>query len=318
MKRLAIGRIAPALRGGAWFLVLLLGCASACGDDDAPVPNDAGDDAGGSGRAGTGGGIIGRRDAQVTRDPVPECDPTEPVACPAGQRCQAVVRRAPGEDQFTLTTGCVEDKGGRAKGAPCDPWGGGLAPYRAEGLEDELYVDPCDDGLFCAPNPEVRGSFSCQQGCPLGTCNSDDQQCVGANAIEAVCRAIDDCDPLSGSGCGTGMTCYLALDANGTRVLPSCQPTPETPKADGVACELIGDCLAGSSCWGPPRLPPARWTLETLLCRPTCNTMATAVDGDMDAGELAPGTCADGTMCRGLAASGLEVDLLAAGIGECE
>ncbi|HMI90698.1 MAG TPA: hypothetical protein VK509_05010 [Polyangiales bacterium] len=294
----------------------------ACGDDDAVAASDAGDkDA--SPRAGTNGGTIGRRDAQVTaRDPVSDCDPTEPVPCAAGQTCRPVIRRAAGESQFSLLFGCVEDSGGRARNAPCNPWGGLLVPYRADGLDDELYVDPCDEGLYCTSHPSVRGAFSCQESCPLGTCASSDQQCLGGNAIEAVCRDIDHCDPLTGGGCPSGQTCYLALDGAGTRVLTSCQLTPPEPLADGAACQFVGDCHAGSSCWGPPRLPPSRWTEETLLCRSTCNTMVAAPAGDPDAGGDedggVPGSCAGGTSCRALSASGVDVALLEDGFGQCE
>jgi len=317
--RLALHRtLSPTLQR-ALFAGLLL-CA--CGDDDAAMASDAGEkDA--SPRAGTGG-TIRRPDAQVTaRDPVTDCDPTEPVPCAAGQTCRPVIRRAAGEELFSLLFGCVEDSGGRARGAPCNPWGGGLAPYRAEGLDDELYVDPCDEGLYCASHPDVRGAFSCQDSCPLGTCASSDQQCLGDNAVEAVCRDIDHCDPLTGGGCPAGRTCYLELNEPGTRALTICLPTPVAPLADGTACRTFADCLPGSSCWGPPRLPPSRWTQETVLCRPACSTTVAAPEGALDdAGSEedggVPGTCSGGTACRALSASGLEIELLPDGFGQCE
>jgi hypothetical protein len=331
--RLALDRslqlMAPRRRFAAaryFALAAALGVGSvgliACGDDDAVVAGDAGDkDA--SPRAGTSGGTIGRRDAQVTsRDPVPDCDPTEPVPCGAGQTCRPVIRRAAGEPQFSLLFGCVEDTGGRARNAPCNPWDGLLVPYRAEGLEDELYVDPCDEGLYCTDHPSVRGAFSCQESCPLGTCASSDQQCIGDNAVEAVCREVDHCDPLTGGGCPSGRTCYLELNAPETGVLTVCLPTPAAPLADGAACRSFADCLPGSSCWGPPRLPPTRWTLETLLCRPACSTTVAAPEDELDAGADedggVPGRCSGGTSCRALSASGLDVELLPDGFGQCE
>jgi hypothetical protein len=305
----------------ALCIVLAFGLGTACGDDDAPMASDAGPDA--SPRAGTGGGMIGRRDGQVTStDPVTDCDPTRPVPCPAGQSCRPLIRRMTGEQQFSLSIGCVDDRGGRALDAPCDPFNGFQGPYRADGLEDEVYVDPCAEGLYCTSSPSVRGAFSCQESCPTGACASSDQLCIGPNEVEAVCRDVDKCDPLTGGGCSGGMTCYLALDVTGTRVLPSCQPTPPMPLADGAACEFVGDCLAGSSCWGPPRLPPERWTMESLLCRPTCNAMIAAPVDELDGGSEEdggiPGTCAGGAQCRALSASGLDVTLLEDGFGQCE
>jgi hypothetical protein len=319
-------RITPALRGGALSLAACIVLCAACGDDDMPASSmDGGTKMdGGPGVAGRpGGGMIGRRDAQVMADdPVPICDRADPVPCAAGQKCHPVRRRAAGEAQYSLYTGCVEDTGGRALGAPCERFGGSTTRYRADGLEDELYVDPCDVNLVCSPNPKIRGASSCQPACIIGLgCASSNQQCVGPNEIEAVCRDIDHCDPLTGQGCATGLSCYLDLDGTGTRAVTSCLPTPPEPIEDGQACNFgLGECRPGSSCWGPPRLPTDRWTLENLLCRPSCESDLVPEDSDAgvedDAGIA--GQCSNGSACRELVSSGIDVSWLPVHFGQCE
>jgi hypothetical protein len=315
----------PKARTASFALCIAL-CA-ACGDDDVPAGTDGGPGMDGGGLAGRNGGmVIGRRDAQVMPDdPVPICDRSEPVPCAAGQKCHPVRRRAAGEAQYSLYTGCVEDTGGRALGAPCERFGGSSVRYRADGLEDELYVDQCDVNLVCSPNPKVRGASSCQPACIIGLgCPSSDQQCVGPNEIEAVCREIDHCDPLTGSGCAAGLTCFLDLDGTGERAVTSCLPTQPEPLADGQPCNFgLGECRPGSSCWGPPRLPVDRWVVENLLCRPSCSSLIPNASDELDAGPAEEdggigGACSNGSACRELAGSGIDVALLPAGFGQCE
>jgi hypothetical protein len=211
-KAAAVGYVRTAARIAfiaPWLLLL-----ASCGDDDAAdsgSPNDGGMDAGDD-----GGFVRPRLDAQVGTDPVPECNRFEPNPCAAGERCQVVIRRAAGEEQFLIYTGCVDDGVTRSEGDPCDPWGGGYVPYRADGLDDELYPDPCDQGLFCAPDPDVRGNFSCQRACESGrfegqvgvACGSEGQFCSGPGPYEEICRESDTCDPTSPAGCGPGVGCY--------------------------------------------------------------------------------------------------------------
>src|SRR6476660_311692 len=139
-------------------LAIALSQLLACGDDDA-VPDAGGIDAGAAGSGGRrDGGFIRPPDAQVTvGDPIPPCDRWDPGACAAGQRCHLLIRLPTGAMDFTIYTGCVEDSEARGEGDPCDPWNGGALPYKAEGLDEEVHVDPCSDGLVCAPDFATRG-----------------------------------------------------------------------------------------------------------------------------------------------------------------
>jgi hypothetical protein len=303
---------------------------TSCGDDDevgdgstADGGMDAGDD---------DGFVRPRRDAQVGTDPVPECNRFDPLACGAGQRCQVVIRRAAGEEQFLIYNGCIEGGDTRGEGDPCDPWGGGFVPYRADGLDDELYADPCDSGLFCAPDPDVRGHFTCQRACESGrfegqlgmACGSDEQYCTGPGPYEEVCRNSDECDPTSPSGCGAGIGCYLRLNDTGTGVLTVCLPTVEVPVTDGAACQFLNDCQPGSSCWGPARVPATRWAAEDLQCRRSCSAGDEGVDAGIDVadgedgGVSGSGGCRGGTECVAFEGSGLDLSTVSASLGQCE
>ena len=321
-------RNAPALRGGALLLALSLSLllVASCGDDDDVADagsGDAGMDAGDD-----DGFVRPRRDAQPGSDPVPECNRFDPLACGAGQRCQVVIRRAAGEEQFLIYTGCVEGGEVRGEGDPCDPWGGGFLPHRADGLDDELYADPCGDGLFCAASPDVRGHFTCQRACESGrfegqlgmACGGEGQYCTGPGPYEEVCRESDDCDPTSRSGCGPGIGCYLRLNDTGTGVLTVCLPTVEIPIADGAACQFLNDCSPGSSCWGPARVPAARWVAADLQCRRSCNVGDEGADAGTDVvvdedGGVSGGAC---SQCVAFDGAGLDLSAVSASLGQCE
>jgi hypothetical protein len=321
---------APALRGWASLLALaLLLVVAGCGDDDDVADagsGDAGMDAGDD-----DGFVRPRRDAQTGSDPVPECNRFDPLACGAGQRCQVVIRRAAGEQQFLIYTGCVEGGEVRAEGDPCDPWGGGFLPYRADGLDDELYADPCGDGLFCAASPDVRGHFTCQRACESGrfegqlgmACGGEGQYCAGPGPYEEVCLDSDDCDPTSRSGCGPGIGCYLRLNDTGTGVLTVCLPTVELPVADGAACQFLNDCSPGSSCWGPTRVPAERWVAADLRCRRSCNVGDEGTDAGSDPvvvddgedGGVAGSAC---SQCVAFDGASLDLSAVSPSLGQCE
>ncbi len=314
-------------------LLLLAACSSSHGGSqvkqDGGVPNDAGDD----------GGFIHRRDAQVTGgDPIPGCDRFAPSSCGAGQQCRIVIRRAGDAGQFTIYAGCVEGVPARHLGDPCDPFGGQTQPYKAEGLQDEVYVDPCGEGQYCAQDPQVRNHYTCQLSCESGrfqgqvgvACPSATQYCTSGvpnpTALEEVCRDSDGCDPTAQVGCASGTSCYLRLNDTGMGVLSVCAAPNPMPVADGDACMYVNDCNPGSSCFGPTRLPPSRWMQTDLICRRSCETSAGGVDGsdagvagDDDGGAVpGAGMCGGGQSCVGFAGSGLELGGLVAPLGQCE
>jgi hypothetical protein len=279
--------------------------------------------------------MLPRRDAQVGgEDVVPECQRTDPASCATGERCAVVIRRPPEATDYTIYEGCVEAGGERGLGDPCAPFGGLVEPYRAAGLTDVVYADPCGDGLFCAPDFEVRGLNTCQRACasPSVTgytvaCEGAGEYCGGNQPFQQVCRTSDGCDPSDPMSCGPGRGCYLRLGDDIETVISLCFPEPDMPVADGESCideatgtYYINACSPGASCWGPVRKPPIRWANEDYLCRRACDpTLASA---GADAGDDDAGTAADGCVgsreCVDFAASGLDISNIRAEFGHCE
>ena len=308
----------------SWALLLLAACGDDAGGDR--TPGDGGADAGG----GTSGpGKIPRRPVMTpVKFPIKTCNRFDPLACGAGEECHVLVRRALGEDQFSITTGCVEDVQGRALGAPCDPWGGFGLTYQVPELLDEVHVDPCDEGLFCAPDAVVRSAYSCQRACDNSNgigCSSATQFCLATadDPFEDVCFESDACDPASVTDCGPGRGCYLRLNDSFTGVLSLCLTTAEMPAEDGESCASGGSvslsgCRAGSSCWGPVALPPERWTEADYLCRRSCDLGTGVAASDADAGVEggASGACGVGAECVDVSVAGLEI-ASGASLGQC-
>jgi hypothetical protein len=318
---------------------LLLLCASLAGCSSSHVAKDGGSKDGSTSMDGSAddGGFIRRRDAQITSgDPIPPCMRFDPMPCGAGQQCQLVIRRS-GDAGFLIYSGCVEGADARPLGAPCDQWGGQGRPYAADGLQDEVYVDPCAQGLYCAADPKVRGHYSCQRSCESGrrqgqteivSCPSPTQYCAPgssmATGLEEVCRESDTCDPSDPTSCGPGRGCYLRLNDNGTGALSVCLPVSDMPVADGAACQYLNDCNPGSSCWGPARLPPSRWMDSDLVCHRSCDTTSSGSlasdagdDGDGGPGH-GGGGCRGRTSCTSFSGSGLSVSSVSVPVGQCE
>lgn len=312
--------------------LLVVLSSAACGDDDDTTPDDGGVDAT-TGSGGTGGIRVrdggGGGDPITGDDPIPECDRFDPLACRPGQDCTVVIRRAPTETSFLIYTGCIDRDVARGMNAPCDPWGGFAKPYEAPGLGDEVYVDPCEPGLFCAADPNHRNASSCQQACESGRfqgqrgafCGGNDKYCTGPGFYEEVCRTADGCDPADPDSCGDASGCYLRFNDTSEGVLAVCLPTVEEPLADGTACQFLNDCMPGSSCWGPARFPPGRWTEADLRCRRSCALAGVAGDAgtDDDGGVSADpmSSCGSGQVCRDFSEAGLDTSTLP-GIGQCE
>jgi hypothetical protein len=326
----------------AALLVIALQCLVGCSSGHGKAGHDAGKDAstggGTGGGGGSDGGFIRRRDAQTTSgDPIPMCDRFAPMSCGPGQQCRLVIRRAADAGtQFSIYAGCVEGVAARRLGDPCDQFGGQAQPYRADGLQDEVYVDPCGEGQYCAQDPKVRNHFSCQLSCESGNlpgqagmaCPSATQFCTAGTTnptgLEEVCRESDACDPTNQVGCAKGLTCYLRLNDTGNGVLSVCAPMSMTPVADGEVCKYINACNPGSSCFGPTRLPPSRWMSSDLVCRRSCNVSGAGagLDGgsDEDGGATGgrAGRCSAATSCVDFAGSGLKLDALTRPLGQCE
>jgi hypothetical protein len=309
---------------------LWLACGLACGDDAELTPVDAGDTADADTRPRPG--LLPRPDNQdPSGDPIPLCDRFDPLACGAGQECRVVIRRAAGAADFEIFSGCVEGIEGRALGDPCDPWGGGVLPYQAPGLQAEVYVDPCDEGLFCGPDPDVRFASSCQVACARDQgigCGSSSQYCLaaGQTSFEDVCRESDGCDPADATACGVGAGCYLRLNDRADGVLSVCLPVAMEVVEDGQPCDFLNSCHPGSSCLPPVRLAVEQWQDSDWLCRAHCtpDPDATALDGggDEDAGTTpgGPGSaaCPGGAECADLQAAGFDTGAVGRAVGQCQ
>jgi hypothetical protein len=95
------------------------------------------------------------------------------------------------------------------------------------------------------------------------------------------------------------------------------------PVANGAACQYLNDCEPGSSCWGPARVPPSRWTAAEFLCRRSCilgedgADAGELIDGD-DGGVSAGGSCGSGSECVAFDDSGLDLSTVNADLGQCE
>jgi hypothetical protein len=255
-------------------------------------------------------------------DAVPDCDRAASGSCEQDQECKVVIRRAPTEAQFSIYTGCVSRPRARGLGAPCELFGGMSELYRIDGLEDEVFVDPCEEGLYCAPDPDVRNSRSCQPACDTVfgiACSGEGEFCAGTDVFEEVCVKADGCDPRDPGSCGEGESCYLRLNDTGEAVLSVCLPVAEEPVDDGEPCQFLNDCRPGSSCWAPVRVPPQVWEMDQLICRRSCD-LGLADDAgepeDADAGAL--GTCSGDNTCESFAESELDISSIGVSFGQCE
>lgn len=223
----------------------------------------------------------------------------------------------------------------RGPGDPCAPFGGLTQPYTKPGLMDQVHVDECGDGLFCAADPKVRGLNTCQPACASSgaaqytgyslACKGSGEYCSG-NTFQQVCRKSDGCNPADPQSCGRGRGCYLRVGDDGQSVLSVCLPVPDMPLADGESCidamtstYYINACKAGASCWGPVRKPPTSWVTTDYLCRRACDPGAGsgADAGDEDAG-VGGDSCPSGDACVDFSGSGLDISSISGDFGNCE
>ena len=278
--------------------------------------------------------MLPRRDAAIGgEDPIPDCSRGDTKPCAAGQRCAVLIRRAPDATDFTIAEGCVAAGATRGLGDPCAPFGGLDQPYRVPGLTDEVHVDQCGDGLFCASSVAVRGLNTCQPACAAQSvsgydapCEGAGEYCSGTGAFQQVCRKSDGCNPADPTSCGAGRGCYLRVGDDGMSVLSVCFPAPDMPVADGETCidamtgtYYINACNPGSSCWGPVRRPPTAWAIADYLCRRACDPGAgSGTDaGDDDAG-VGGSSCRGGQECVDFSESGLDISNVHGDFGACE
>lgn len=292
----------------------------------------------------------------VIGDVVPPCDAFDPDACGGAEKCDLVVRLMPSPTDPNATvgeisTGCVAELGGRQEGSPCLPWNNFDTPYLAPGLFDEVHVDPCDQGLICAPDPDISGLNTCQRSCQSGlfaqngfrqiSCEQGEycEMISGAapDPFREVCKPARTCDPQQLTDCADGLTCALRLASAGIAIVTECQVQPPEPTPVGEACELTNECEKGALCWGPARSLPDSWSSDNVQCRQVCTpggASGSSGDAGTDAGAMndedsgaptadagdggAAGGCPAGTRCVALEDSGLDFSLIPQALGQCE
>lgn len=319
----------------SWLCLTLL--LLACGDDDALAPDASAGDGDTDGADDAGPGTVGDRgDAPPSGqvELIPDCDRFSPLACTAGRECQLLVRRDVQTEQVVIYPGCVEPAARlRTEGDPCEAWGGFESPYELPGLRDEVYVDPCEPGLYCAPDLRTRGLSRCQRACSSGRTAEGYSPCGGGSycwapgeseqeiLFQEVCYRSDDCDPADPAACGPDQGCFLRFNDSRDGALSICLPLPPDPLADGEVCGAVNDCQPGSSCWGPPGLPPDQWDQADYRCRRACGSPRPARDDDGGAGDVGGdpvGACPDGSTCAELTPSGVHADQISVDFGLCE
>jgi hypothetical protein len=314
----------PSVRALSLFVAFSV--ITACGDDDAAKPSDAGTRSDAAVKD-AGSNMIPRKDAQVSGpDPIPACDRSDPAGCPSGQVCDLIIRRAAGEMQFQFYAGCVDQARERALGDPCDPQLPNGTPYTTPGLVDEVYRDPCGVGLICAPSSNVRGGSSCQAACG-GTqaetqidCKSDTAVCFNASQIAQFCYEAELCDVTKQTGCPNGQACYLVPSTDNKKLISLCSAVPMAPIADGEACDFLS-CKPGRACFGSVHVPISQWQQSDLKCRPVCSLRGGSDDSDagaQDDGGVGGG-CSAKKQCEPFTASGLSLSLIPnPPYGQCE
>ncbi len=148
--------------------------------------------------------------------------------CPGGQKCTVI---------DAATYGCIAD-------GPQD-----------DGDECDNAVDDCEAGLICVGGDEM--DFLCRRFCEADRdCVGDGSLCVyglnsGGEVVPDAQMCSVDCNPLTGSGCRSGMNCNIFVtEAGGDVYLTDCDEREDPAGTQGVACD--GDvgpyCARGLAC----------------------------------------------------------------------
>ncbi len=212
--------------------------AGGSGDDggtgtDGGGPSDAGDvDAGDVDAGAVDGGPV-----SMPCMAMGDCDPFDPSACMAGQKCQVT---ATGTACVDLT---MDPPLGR--GATC-------------GVDTE-----CGPGLWCL---SFGDGFECMPMCPngsIGACGAD-AACIGTVGMEAcvrVCRAIPPrCDIYAQDCADPGDMCTFATNPESRENYTGCRPNGTLTLGEACGGDL-GTCSRGLVC--------IREGMETS-CRQVC------------------------------------------------
>ena len=227
------------------------------GGIDSGPPRDSGPDTGMTTM--TDSGMTGRR-CGPNEGP---CDISDPGSCGAGMACQ-FTRASEGAP---IMTGCFP-AGTGTDGAACDP----MMTQCAEGFGCSQFETLCR--RFCCSNADCNPAATGQ------ICNIFDDT-GPAGRMAGICLLPDSCNPVDGSGCDAGESCYV----NGAENLCSTTGTVAT----GESC-ASARCLPGNVCLNP--------------AMPTCSKLC---DLTMDGAGCATGEACNGRI--GLESGGQRTDV---------
>jgi hypothetical protein len=194
-------------------------------------------DANGDGDGDPGDGDPG--DGDDTGTPVFNCDPSEEMSCPDGQKCTVL------SSGGALVYDCVPDDTGLLPFEPCTP-----DPMAGQ--------DQCPDNHVClAPSPDSQMGLCLQLCGNDGDCDS--ALCIASpDSLIPVCAAI--CDPLSPL-CAGEQECQRVRQANFVCQYPRpgdsginadpCNIVLDAGCDEGFVCEtggIVPECVGTSCC----------------------------------------------------------------------
>lgn len=165
------------------------------------------------------------------------CDPVTGAPCPAGSTCRLGDVLDAVSARFRLPI-CLPH-GSIARSQPCE---------EPVDCAERLACTTTNGASFC--RPYCGASADC--GSAVSWCIPVDQSAPpGTPRTPPPGLCSDVCDPLAGSGCGTG-TCRIsfAIDFDGTTSFSVTLCAPSGVGADGAMCTTSNDCVAGHRCIG--------------------------------------------------------------------
>lgn len=241
------------LRSASLALILL---ALACQSTPVGVDTDTDTSGDGDGDPGDGDGDPG--DGDSGGEPTINCDPTQDMPCPDGQKCTVLTSGG------QVVYDCVTDDTGLLPNEPCVP-----APTTGQ--------DQCPNNHVCLA-PEGSSSGVCLELC-LGDNDCDAALCAEPAGLQIpVCAAI--CDPLAPL-CPEQQDCQRVRQSNFVCQYPrpddtgttaeSCNIVQDSGCTEGYVCEtggIIPECTEQSCCTALCDLTDANPCKAPMVCGP--------------------------------------------------
>lgn len=245
-------------------------------------------------------------DMSETDDALGDCAPMG-ATCPAGSICKESVVRA--DRGFAATFFCVPEDEALAEGEACESWSISMR-------DSTVVVDPCRNGLLCAPNkPGFTGpdtTYSCQPDCFNSPCEDPAKICVEtvADAFEIqtsypVCLEPTLCDLPTQQSCEEGLGCVPEQDGWSLRLVGSCENVGTQPL--GSECNPDDDCGPGALCL--LEIDGVTGSLVSSVCTSFCGIDEASLTADADGGVPESSGCSEGQQCLPLAVDNNNVPL---------